>query len=108
MWETVVPALYAIVLAFWMFIAGTLIASRRRGRLDRNRRTIAMLVPMWVMIGALWLWKHPAIEPLWLQYLLLIALPAVVGAGVEWIVGHVRASRSTARHEDRSISEGAR
>lgn len=105
---TVATILHAAPSTMWAFVLGALVVSHREDRRARRRLTATILASIWLTFCAASLWQTPAIDPLWLQYLLLIALPAVVGAGVAWIVGRVRASRSTAPREDRSISEGTR
>lgn len=105
---TLATILHAAPSTMWAFVLGALVVSHRDDRRARRRLTATILASIWLTFCAASLWQNPAIEPLWLQYLLLIALPAVVGAGVAWIVGRVRASRSTAPREDRSISEGTR
>jgi hypothetical protein len=78
---TVGLVLYAAPLAMWALFLGMLLTSSQGGP-PRRRRIALILVSIWMTFTAARLWHEPAIEPLWLQYLLLIALPGALGFGL--------------------------
>ena len=73
------PVLYAAATAFWALFLGMIAASYRGGTPVRRQWIAAFLVSPWLIFCVIPLWKEPAFEPLWLQYLLLVALPAGLG-----------------------------
>ncbi|MFJ4254347.1 hypothetical protein [Microbacterium sp. NPDC090003] len=62
----------------------------------------------WLVEAGVQLWREPAIEPPWLQYLLLLLLPAAVGLGFAVIAQRFRASPVAPPSQDPSTEGGVR
>ena len=91
---TIFTVLNAVSAASLTFVAGAMAPSLTTARAVSGRTAAAVLVPFWLLFAALQLWNKPAIEPLWLQYLLLVVAPFAVGASAALLAARHRNSAS--------------
>lgn len=103
----IAPALHALTMGVWALFLGMLVASYRSGRPAR-RRWVLVAAVFWIIFASVQLWREPAIEPLWLQYLLLLLLPAALGVSFALIAQRFRASPVAPPSQDPSTEGGER
>ncbi|MFK0403020.1 hypothetical protein ACIQTT_11865 [Microbacterium sp. NPDC090225] len=101
-------ALNALTMGTWALFLGMLVASYRSGAPARRRGALAVVAAVWLIVAGVQLWHEPAIEPLWLQYLLLLLLPAALGLGFALLAQHFRTSPADPPSRDPQIEEGER
>ncbi|MFJ4254348.1 hypothetical protein [Microbacterium sp. NPDC090003] len=100
--------IYALASVMWALFLGLLVDPRRNTRSPRVRWLAIVLVSIWLAFCAERLWHEPAIAPPWLQYALLMVLPAAVGLGLSLLARLSRTPASDAAAQGPSIDEGER
>ena len=89
------PVLNALTMGAWALFLGMLAGSYRSDKPPRRRWVLAVVAGLWLVVAGVQLWREPAIEPHWLQYLLLLPLPTAVGLGFAVIAQHFGGPRDT-------------